>query len=240
MVYSEDELGLILSATTLIDDMATDGDWDALGSIDYIGGASPEGTYVFSETLDLGAVYDLGLERILKTRAFEPGNTWDERLENIDLWDDIDGDDLGAANCEVYVRTTTGNPSGSPTWREWQPFVNNTQRGRGFQFKMIATSVNPAQNVVVEQLGVETHLERRTEQQRNLSSGASAYTITFPTPFYAVPSVGITAQDMNTGDYFAVSSVSRTGFTVTFRNSGGSIVSKTFDYQAVGHGREIT
>jgi hypothetical protein len=45
---------------------------------------------------------------------------------------------------------------------------------------------------------------------------------------------------MSTGDYFTVSSISRAGFTVTFRNSSATIVSKTFDYQAVGHGREIT
>ena len=240
LYYNSAEVGLSLASDTLVDDMATDGDWDALGLIDYIGGAVSEGSYEFYETLDLGGVYDLGIQRILKTRAYEPGNTWDERVGNIDLWDDIDGDDLGAANCNVYIRSTNDDPAGTPTWKDWQPFVNNTSRGRGFQFKVIATSINPAQNVVIEELGVTTHFERRTEQQRNISSGTSAYTVTFPTAFYAAPSIGITAQDMDTGDYFQLSSVSRTGFTVTFRDSGGSIVSKTFDYQAVGHGREIT
>ena len=240
LYYNETEVGLVLSADELVDDMATDGNWDALGLIDYIGGAVSEGSYQFYETLDLGAVYDLGLQQILKTRSYEPGNTWDERLDLIDLWDDIDGDDLGAANCQLYVRTTPDNPSGTPTWRDWQPFVNNSQRGRGFQFKVVATSSNSAQNVVIEELGVLTHFERRTEQQRNITSGASAYTVTFPTAFYGTPSVGITAQDFSTGDYFTLSSISRTGFTVTFRNSGGSIVSKVFDYQAVGHGRQIT
>ena len=240
LYYNETEVGLVLSADELVDDMAADGNWDALGLIDYIGGAVSEGSYIFYETLDLGGTYDLGMQRILKTRAYEPGNTWDERLELIDLWDDIDGDDLGAANCDLYVRATNDNPSGTPTWKDWQPFVNNTHRGRGFQFKVIATSNNPAQNVVIEELGVETHFERRTELQRNLSSGTNAYAVTFPTAFYGTPSVGITAQDMATGDFFTVSSVSRTGFTVTFRNSAGTIVSKTFDYQAVGHGRQIT
>ena len=240
LYYNSSELGLSLASDTLVDDMATDDDWDALGLIDYIGGAVSEGTYQFYETLDLGGKYDLGLQRILKTRAYEPGNTWDERLENIDLWDDIDGDDLGAANCEVFVRVTDDDPASSPTWKTWQPFVNSTSRGRGFQFKVVATSDNPAQNVVIEELGVETHFERRTEQQRDITSGASAYAVTFPTAFYAAPSVGITAQDMDSGDYFTLSSITRSGFTVTFRDSGGSIVSKTFDYQAVGHGREIT
>lgn len=239
MYYSTDESGLILTSSGLIDDMATDGNWDGLSFIDYIGGAVAEGSYVFSETLDLGATYDVDIQTILKTRAFESNNLWDDRGAEIDLWDSIDGDDLGSANCALYVRTTPDNPSGTPTWGTWQPFVNNTTRGRGLQFKLVATSADPAQNVIVEQLGVITKLQRRTEQQRNISSGASAYAVTFPTAFYGSPSVGITAQDMATGDYFTISSVSRTGFTVTFRNSGGSMVSKTFDYQAVGHGRQI-
>jgi hypothetical protein len=138
------------------------------------------------------------------------------------------------------VRTTNDNPSGTPTWNDWQPFVNGTTRGRAFQFRVDATSHNPAQNILIDELGVVTQFQRRTETQRNLSSGAAAYSVTFPTAFYAAPSVGITAQDMATGDFFTLSSISRTGFTVTFRNSGGSMVSKTFDYQAVGHGRQIT
>jgi predicted phage tail protein len=240
MAYSSDEVGLILSANTLIDSMATDGNWDGLGFIDYIGGSVAEGSYVFSETLDLGATYDMDLRAILKTRTFEPGNLIDDRIADIDLWDSFDGDDLGSANAGMYVRTTTGNPSGSPTWSAWQPFVNNTTRGRGFQFKLEATTTNPAQNLVVEQLGVTTTFQRRTEAQRNLTSGASTYVITFPTAFYGTPSIGITAQDMGTGEYFTVTSVSRTGFSVTFRNSSTSMVSKNFDYQAVGHGRQIT
>jgi len=240
MAFSTSENGLILASDTLVDDMATDGDWDALGLIDYIGGAVPEGSYEFYETLDLGGVYDIDLRNILKTRAFEPGNAWDDRLDNIDLWDDIDGDDLGAANCQIYVRHTNDDPAGTPTWSTFQPFVNNTTRGRGFQFKMISTSSNTAQNVVVEELGVITQFQRRIESERNKTSGAAAYSVTFPTAFYATPSVGITAQDMDAGDYFTVTSISRTGFTVTFRDSGANIVSKTFDYQAVGHGRQIT
>lgn len=239
MYYNTDEGGLILTSNGLIDDMATNGNWDGLTFIDYIGGAVAEGSYVFSETLDLGATYDVDIQTILKTRTFESNNLWDDRGVEIDLWDSIDGDDLGSANCALYVRTTPDNPSGTPTWGTWQPFVNNTTRGRGLQFKLVAESADPAQNVIVEQLGVITKLQRRTEQQRNINSGASAYAVTFPTAFYGSPSIGITAQDMATGDYFTISSVSRTGFTVTFRNNSGSIVSKTFDYQAVGHGRQI-
>ena len=240
MAYNSEEGGLVLVSSTLIDAMATDGNWDALGFIDYIGGSVTSGSYQFSETLDLGAVFDIDIRTILKTRAYEPGNLWDDRLDDVDYWHSIDGDDLGQVNCNLFVRTTNTNPSGSPTWGDWQPFVNNSAHGRGFQFKLEASSDSKGENIIVEQLGVITQFQRRTEAQRNLTSGAGSYNVTFPTAFYTVPSVGITAQDMGTGEYFTLSSVTRTGFTVVFRNSGGSMISKVFDYQAVGHGREIS
>lgn len=239
MAYNVDEGGLVLTAGGLIDDMATDGNWDGLSFIDYIGGSVSEGSYQYANVLDLGAVYDIDLRAILQTRAFEPGNFIDDRLADMDDWNDMDGDDLGAVNTSLYVRTTTGNPSSSPTWADWQPFVNSTTRGRGFQFKIIADATNPGQNLVVSKLGVLTQLERRTEQERNITSGSSTYTVTFPSAFYDVPSIGITAQDLGTGGYFTIANPTRTGFQVTFRNAAGSIVSKTFDYMAVGHGRQI-
>ena len=237
MFYSAEEGGLTLTATGLIDDIP---DWDTISSVDFYGDTSSSGSYQFLSTLDLTNVFDIDLLAILKTRAFQPGNAWDERTLDLDDWNDIDGDDLSDVNAQLYVRTTADNPSGTPTWSDWQPFVNGTTRGRGFQFRVDATSHSPSQNILIEQLGVTTKLQRRTETQRNISSGAAAYTVTYPSAFYDTPSIGITAQNMATGDYFTVSSASRTGFTVTFRNTGGSMVSKTFDYQAVGHGRQIT
>lgn len=240
MAYNVDEGGLVLTASALIDDMALDGNWDGLTSfIDYVGGSVTEGTYQYFSTLDLGAVYDMDLQAILQTRAFEPGNFMDDRLADMDDWDDIDGDDVGSVNTGLYVRATNNNPSSSPLWGDWQPFVNGTTRGRGFQFKMVANATNSAQNLVVSQLGVNTQFQRRTEQQRNITSGAGTYTVTFPSAFYDVPSIGITAQDIGTGGYFTITNTTRTGFEVTFRNGAGSIVSKAFDYMAVGHGRQI-
>jgi len=237
MFYADDEGGIVLSHTGLIDDIA---DWDVdVSNVDYYGDVGSSGEYQFVSTLDLGAKYDLNLRSILQTRAFEPGNRVDDRTEFVDEWDDIDGEDLSATNASLLVRNTNDDPAGAPTWGIWQPFVNGITRGRAFQFKTQVSSHNPAQNLVIEQLGVTTEFQRRTELQRNLSSGAGTYTVTFPSAFYAAPSVGITAQDMDTGDYFTISSVSRTGFQITFRDSGGSIVSKVFDYQAVGHGKEI-
>ena len=237
MFYSAEEGGLALLAAGQIDEIP---DWDAVGAIDFYGATSATGSYQFLSTLDLSQVYDIDLLAILRTRAFQPGASIDERTELIDIWEDIDGDDLSAVNAGLQVRTTTDNPGGTPTWSSWQPFVNGTTRGRAFQFRAQVTTDDPSQNLLIEQLGVTTRLQRRTETQRNLSSGTSAYTVTFPAAFYATPSIGITAQDLGGQEYFTLSNATRTGFQITFRDSGGSIISRTFDYLAVGHGREIT
>ena len=117
---------------------------------------------------------------MLQIRAFQPSDSWDERTELIDSWNDIDADDLSDTDVQLYVRSTNDDPSGSPTYGTWEPFVNNTKRGRGFQFKAVATSSNVAQNPLIEELGVKVSVQRRTEQERNITSGTSAKAINVP------------------------------------------------------------
>jgi hypothetical protein len=73
--------------------------------------------------------------------------------------------------------------------------------------------------------------------------------VTFANPFFTgtasigglnayLPSVGITAQNMQAGDYFQVSGVSGTGFSISFYNSGGSPVTRDFTWTATGYGRQ--
>ena len=89
----------------------------------------------------------------------------------------------------------------------------------------------------------------RTEQSTSLiSSGAGAKNVVFAAPFFTgtssiggvnfyPPSIGITAQNMGTGEFFEITNISGTGFTITFKNSGGSAISRNFSYTAVGYGR---
>ena len=234
---SVDEGGITLEADGQIDDIT---DFDSITNIDFFGNVVSVGNYIFANTLDMGAVYDVELLANLQITSINPDDFWDSRSDNIDTWNDIDADDLSETNAELYSRSTNDDPSGSPTYGTWEPFANSTKRGRGFQFKVEMETGNDSQDPVVQSLGVTVSLQRRTEQQRNTSSGTGAKAVTFPSAFYSTPSITITATNMATGDFFELSSVSRTGFTITFKNSGGTIVDRNFDYQAVGHGKEIT
>jgi hypothetical protein len=231
--------GILLSSGVAVDEMATDGDWDALASIDSVGGVLPLGEYEFGSTYSFPGVFDANLRRRLVTLPYIPGDFWDDKTDLIDSWDLIDGTGGDRVNAATYVRTTPDDPSGTPIWSDWREFANAIVRGRGFQFKTIATSTDLTQNILISELGAEMELQQRIEQSATLTSGTGTYSAVFANPFYEAPSIGITAYDMATGDYFTVAAVTRTGFQVTFRNSANAAVSRQFTYTAVGYGREI-
>ena len=227
-------------------------DFDAVTSLDDFGGIVPEGTYDFggapgSTTLDLGGVFSLDLKRHFLTEGFYPSDLFDSR-GLIDDITDFDGLTATEVNAEMLVRVTQDNPSGSPTYTAFQTFANGTYKGRGFQFRAKLTSKDTAQDIKVSQLGYTASLQRRTEQGNLTASGAGAKAITFTHPFFTgtsallgansnLPSIGINAQNMASGDYFEVSSVSGTGFTVHFKNSSNASIDRNFTYQAVGFGK---
>jgi hypothetical protein len=242
MFYSLDYDGLILDSGQLIDDMATDGDFDALLAIDAVGGVNPLGEYEFGSTWDMGAVYDVNLRRRFVTRPIVPAALWDDKVQLIDEWPLIDEDNIDTVNAALYVRTTTDDPDpavATPVYGDWNEFANVISRGRGFQFKVRAASSDPDTNIVIDELGCLMELQLHTEQSGTLASGAGAYAVVFDNAFYQPPNVGVTGFNMATGDFFTVTSVTRTGFTVEFKNSTGTSVNRNFTYTAVGYGREV-
>ena len=230
-------------------------DLDAENSIDDVGGIASLGTYEFGgtaggTTLDLGDVFSLDLKRHFLTEAFFPSDLFDS-IPDLDARGDFEGLTATEVNAEMLVRVTQDNPNtGSPTYSSFQTFTNGTYKGRGFQFKVNLTSDDPAQDIRVFQLGYTASMQRRTEQSPSTTaSGSGAKAVTFQHPFFVgtadteggansiLPSVGITAQNMQSGDFFEVSSVSGTGFTVHFKNSSNASVDRNFTYQAVGFGK---
>ena len=229
-------------------------DFDTVASLDDFGGINSSGTYDFGgtaggTTLDLGGVFSLDLKRHFLTEAFYPNDLIDSRLANLDTWTDFDGATATEVNAEMLVRVTQDDPSGSPTYSDFQTFANGTYKGRGFQFRAKLTSNDVAQDIKVSQLGYTASIQRRTEQGNVTASGAGAKAVTFQHPFFVgtanteggansnLPSVGINAQNMASGDFFEISNVSGTGFTVHFKNSSNASVDRNFTYQAVGFGK---
>ena len=239
LYYSAERGGLTIDGGTLFDTLAPDNNFDALGTLDSLGGVSSSGEYLFAASVDLGAVYDANFTRRLAVLPFNVAALFDDNLGDLDTWGDLDGTDVTDTNVLLYIRSTPDNPSGTPTWGEWRICTNNMLRGRGFQFKAAAFSDQISQNTIINQVGAITELQQRIERSAELTSGASTYTATFTNAFYDLPAVNIAPLNMATGDYFTLSSVTSTGFQVGFFNSGGTPVSRQFTHTSVGHGRRI-
>jgi len=97
------------------------------------------------------------------------------------------------------------------------------------------TSSDLSSTPVVSALTVTVDMPDRIFSGNDISSGAGTKTVTFTNPFKSVNyAVGITADNMATGDFFEISSKTINGFNVVFKNSSGTAVSREFDFIAKG------
>ena len=168
-----------------------------------------------------------------------------DSVTDIDARQDFDGVSSVDTNAEVFVQTSQDASS----YSGFQKFANGTFKGRAFKFKCVLSTQDTNQDIRVSQLGYFAEFQRRTEQSTTtIASGAGAKSITFDHPFFTgtsallgansnPPAIGITAFNMATGDFFELSSITGTGFTVHFKNSSGSSVDRNFNFTAIGFGK---
>ena len=177
----------------------------------------------------------------------------------------VDGDYLIASvpNANTFTLTsanslnTSGNCAYSAEFEPYQKFVNGTYIARGFKFKCDLFSNDPAQSIEIDQLGYTAELESRTETSLGnaaassggfIASGTSTKSVNFSNSFFTgqggtsvgvnsvLPSIGITIENAQSGDFFTLSNITGTGFDIDIKN-GGSNVDRNFKYAATGFGR---
>jgi predicted phage tail protein len=216
------------------------------------------GHYIYEETLDLMQVYDVNVRRRIVSSPVSFGTLFDDVPGSFDDQPgDFDGGDLDQVNAVTYVRVTNDALSDNmlledgddllledgtflfmdPTWGDWNEYANAIVRGRGIQLKVEGSTRTAQVGLVISELGATAELQQRTETAS--SSGSSTYNVTYADAFYAAPDVTISPSNMATGDFYTLTSVTRTGFTVAFKNSANAAVTRSFTYTAIGYGREI-
>lgn len=238
---------LILNTTTLWDDLTglmdswpglMDGGFDASG-----GSVASQGTYEFANSVDLGSIYTSRVTATVDQNAIDYANTFDVLEGLIDswegLWDDLNGS-APDVNVKLQVALTDDDPSGTPTWSAWQEFFVGEYKGRGLKFRAILSTDNATQSPQISTLSVEVDMPDRIDGADDILSSVSGSAITFSPAFKSMKKVGITAQDLQQGDYFTITSKTTTGFTVTFYNSSSVAVQRTFDWDALGYGHLVS
>lgn len=230
---------LQLDGDTLWDSLAGNVD-DLTGLFDGLTGVKASGNYQFATTANLGAVFTIRITPTFKVVTINYTTSWDQLLGLIDdldgLWDSLTPSALVGVTLEI--RTTLDDPAGAPTWTAWRALIVGEYEGRGFQFRALLTSTVDTASPGVPELAVSVDMPDEIRTGQDLATSAVAdTTITFSPALYALGGVGVTVQDMATGDYQVITAKSATGFTINIRDAGGSRVVRTFDYQAKGHGR---
>lgn len=219
-------VALKLDSQLTIDDV---GLIDSLPEFSTWGGVSNSGEYVFAESIDLGSVFTCRLSADLQTYGYNPSDSVDSWL-TIDSLASIDGNVISDVSAVVMVRTADESAIFTP----WEPLIIGDYSARYFEFKLDLSS-DGVHNIAVTNCSAIVDMPDTIYSGDDIISGAAPYSVTYPHPFYANPALGITAQDMQTGDYVEFSSKTNEGFTITFKNAVGTAVSRTFDYIAKGY-----
>ena len=226
-----------------------------------------EGTYQFANVLDLGAKFSgVIFESIVRFEGFSDSTFFDSYVPAVILNSDgaiigggvdaltkFDGDVLENATAELQIQTSDDNV----TFSNANSFIETVASARYFKFilKLRTTTTTENTRIIIgdvstNTLGCKVLMNRRTETSGLLNStnGPSfAFTNGFFTGSGATtgftagdPSVTINPRNLGTGEYYEVTSISGTGFNVTFYNSSGQPQGgKQFTYTASGFGKKV-
>jgi len=231
---------IVLDTKNDFDDLTGNFD-DASGDFD-LGGADDniddEGFYTLAQTLSLSDIYDVSfIKSITIDQIEDPYDLFDDG-RGVSLFDDapapFDGNDPTNATAQLQISTSTTSLDNAT---EFQPMnTSTTFKGKFFKFRLRLANTNNKTRAFVSGISIDVKMQKRTETGEDVASGTSTKTITFTNPFFAIPSIGISAQNMATGDFFSISNKSISSFDIVFKNSSGTNINRTFDFVAIGHG----
>lgn len=191
------------------------------------------GTYDFDGVIDLGAVYKSRVTATITQSADNIDDLFDDRAGNFDDQpSNFDGDT--PANCEADLQIATSDDN--ITYTAFRTFVVGDYSARYLKFRVVLKSFDLSSTPVVETLSVTVDMPDRIFNGNDITSGTGTYSVTFTNPFYSSNyAIGISAQGLNSGDYYEITSKTTSGFNIAFKDSGDTGISKTFDYIAKGY-----
>ena len=192
-----------------------------------------DGIYEFSAPVDIGAIHTARVTATITQFAEDPTDLFDSKTGLFDsATGSFDGD--YASNSNAHLEISLSNDGVAYT--DFKNFVIGDYTARYFKFRAYFISRDQLTTPVITGLSIAIDMEDRIFSGNDITSGAGTYTVTFTNPFKTSSyAVGITAEDMATGDFFVVENKAVDSFDVTFKNSGGTAISRTFDYIAKGY-----
>ena len=227
---------LTLDTIEQFDDNVTD-NFDDITTRNFDGGTQNDniyssGTYEFDNVIDLGSIQTTRLTANITQTATDRDRLFDNISGNFDdQASNFDGDATVNATSHLEIAVSDDNT----TYSSFRNFSVGDYSGRYFKFKLFMESLNNSATPIVSQLSVNADMPQRLVSENDVVSGAGTKSITFSPIFISTPAIGVSAQGLATGDFYEITSKTVNGFDITFKNSGGTAISKTFDYIAKGY-----
>ena len=191
-----------------------------------------DGTYDFASVIDIGARHTARVTASITQFSEDTTDLFDAKAGLIDdATGSFDGDAPAFESSFLQIALSDDNS----TFTAFQNFVIGDYTARYYKFRLIMKSKNDTVTPVVSALSVTIDMVDRIFSENDIVSGAGTKTVTFTQPFKTTNyAVGITGENMATGDYFVVENKTVNGFDVTFKNSSDTAISRTFDMIAKG------
>ena len=192
-----------------------------------------EGTYLFANPIDIGAVHTSRVTASITQTSDNLDDLFDSRTGDFDdAQSNFDGDTPANSNAHIEIALSNDNI----TYTSFRNFVVGDYTARYYKFKVTLRSFDLSSTPVISALSVSIDMPDRIFSGNDIVSGTGTYNVVFTLPFYSNSyAVGITAQGLNTGDFFTISNKTVNGFDVAFKNSSNAGVTKTFDYLSKGY-----
>ena len=232
----------LLLISELFDSATGDFD-DRPNNFDTVTTFESSGIYYFANNLDIGFKATCRLGYSFESTRFNNADTFDLQSTLFDSATgefDTVGSDADDTSVTLELRHTDDDPSGTPTWTDWQSFSVSDITARAFEFRAILGSTNDTSSPQISELSVEVDMPDRVESGSDITFTGTT-NVTFTNAFANVPAIGISLADMTDGDRYTITNKSRTGFTMNiFTGSSVSTNAVTLDYVAKGYGKEIT
>ena len=227
---------LELDSIENFDDNTSD-NFDDITTRNFDGGTTNDnvpssGTYEFANIIDLGSTQTTRLTANITQTTDDRDRLFDNVAGLFDSQpSNFDGDASVNASSHLEIATSTDNS----TYTSFRNFNVGDYSARYFKFRLIMQSLDNSATPVVSALSVDADMQERLVSENDVASGAGTKSITFSPVFISTPAIGVSAQGLATGDFYEITNKSVSGYDITFKNSGGTAISKTFDYIAKGH-----
>jgi hypothetical protein len=197
-----------------------------------------EGFYTLNSTLSLTGIFDVSFTKNLTIEQIEDPYDLFDSGRGFTSFDDapapFDGNDPTNANQHLQVASSTSSLGDCTNF--FNINATTTYKGRYFKFRLKLSNKNNKVKGYVSGISITVDMEKRIESGNDIASTTGTKAITYTNAFYSSPALGISAQNMATGDIYTISSKSATGFSIAFTNSSGSGINRTFDYVSQGYG----